>query len=138
MEAVTNSRIWLNAIHTRKFRKAAIKFTLMLSILATNLTLILSVMAFTRYDEAPLNPSASYADMLPSAPTRAALEQGFSCLSNSDSSDGVIEVCDYSPSSDLFSRMRVATDDGLIKVLILTPHDNAVKLGDLILRWGTP
>jgi len=104
------------------------------------LAIVIGLMAFTRYNEVPLNPFAAYADMLPGAPISAALEHGFSRLSNNSHSpsDGVIEVCDYSPQSELFSRMRVSTQDGVIKVLILTPHDNTVKLGDLILMWGTP
>ena len=96
-----------------------------------------SAVSLARSTPVPSNPFAVYADIFPGQPGGAIQGRGYSC------STGINEYlpnehCTLNSASGAFSQIGVVIADNAIKNNNFILRGDTLRLGDLMLLWGTP
>jgi hypothetical protein len=94
--------------------------------------------ALAGYTASPPNPFAAFADVLPGQPRSAIVARGFSCPVSFFSPGVTEESCILNLATGSFSQIQVTISHGVIFQSFFTMPGDVLKLGDLILLWGTP
>jgi hypothetical protein len=86
----------------------------------------------------PVDPFASYADLLLLEPPDEFISRGFNCTV--EFAPKFAWNCTLNPPTGTFAdiQVRIAYGDDGISQVTYRPRQNALSLGDLVLLWGTP
>jgi len=85
-------------------------------------------------------PFSIYADIFPGQPESAAQQRGFSCYYMDDDNFSPApraKHCLFHPDTGAFSSIDVTISSGTIRQISFIMRDNAVRVGDLALFFGT-
>jgi hypothetical protein len=92
----------------------------------------------TQSVQAPSNPFLEYADVFPGQASQALNSRPFSCGNIYAYGSSSATACTVVLSSGIFSDIETTVWDGLIHQTTFTLHDDAMKIGDLVLLLGNP
>lgn len=98
------------------------------------------VVVLLRSTTQPTNPFASFADLLPRTPRSAIQAWGFVCpQSGEDDFEHYMgSTCILWPTEGLFAQVDVVISEGDIRQTVFTVSEDTLRVGDLMVLWGTP
>lgn len=110
-------------------------YMLILSVgIAFTVTSVVSLARFVA--QAPPNPFAAFANMLPGQPGSVVERPGFSCVDIPYPTS--TKVCTLWFETGIFSRVEVSVNAGVIHSTIFRVRERVIRLGDLMELWGKP
>jgi hypothetical protein len=83
------------------------------------------------------NPFAAFADVFPGQPRSAAQMRGFLCLTSAYGSEPN-EYCSVDLARGIVSQIDVYIAEDLIDEISFRLREDTLRVGDLMLIWGTP